>query len=94
MTLPPLTVKVIEDLGASMQAASERMEKQTARIASLEETIAALNARLEAAAVAHQRERAVLAAVEALSDEQVRWFQNSGPFRHVCKAEMARRGLT
>ncbi len=36
----------------------------------------------------------VLEACANLSDAQVRWFQNSGPFRHICKAEMKRRGLT
>ena len=41
-----------------------------------------------------ENERAVLQACADLTDEQVRWFQNSGPFRHICRAEMKRRGLT
>lgn len=34
---------------------------------------------------------AVLRAVDALSDSQLAWFQSSGPFRHVCRAAIARR---
>ncbi len=33
----------------------------------------------------------VLRAVEALADSQLAWFQNSGPFRHVCRAAIAQR---
>lgn len=38
-------------------------------------------------------EAAVLRACADLSDEQLRWYQNSGPFRHICQAEMKRRGI-
>jgi hypothetical protein len=86
VSLHPLTVKVIDDLGASMQAAAVRLEAQAARLGSLEETIAALGARLEAARVAHDKERAVLEACRALPETTTRWYQNSGPFRHVCRA--------
>lgn len=53
----------------------------------LRKELARVNDELDAA-------RAVLRACADLSDEQVRWFQNSGPFRHICKAEMKRRGLS
>ena len=66
MTLPPLTVKVIDDLGASMQAAAERMKAMRQRIASLEEGIAALNMRLEAHE-AHAR---------ALREKAKGWVEN------------------
>lgn len=86
MALPPLTAKVIHDLGAAMQAAADRCEQQAARIAELERCVA------EVVPLLTGWEQTV-AAVEQLSDAQVRWFQNSGPFRHICKAEMARRKL-
>lgn len=86
MSLPPLTAKVTHDLGASMQAAAERMAEQTKRIAELEKLVAEVLPLLESW-------KETVAAVEQLSDAQVRWFQSSGPFRHICKAEMARRKL-
>lgn len=93
MSLPPLTKKVIDGLAASMQAAAERMEKQTARIAEIERDLADCESSHEELDTKLELWAETIAAVEALSDEQVRWFQNSGPFRHVCKAEMARRKL-
>lgn len=87
MSLPPLTGKVIDDLAASMQAASERMEAQTARIAELEQAARDCMLLLE-----HWKE--TVAAVEVLADTTVRGYQHSTPFRHLCKAEMKRRGLT
>ncbi len=48
---------------------------------------------LVAAAREVHKEHAVLRACADLSDEQLRWYQNSGPFRHICQAEMKRRGI-
>lgn len=39
-------------------------------------------------------EKAVLAACLDLGDTQVLWYQNSGAFRHICRAIMKLRGLT
>lgn len=36
-------------------------------------------------------ENAVLAAVAELKDQQLIWYTNSTPFRHICRAEFARR---
>ncbi len=77
MSLPPLTVKIIDDLGASMQQAAERMEEMRARIADLEHQLLLRSRPLR---LRFDAENAVLEACRALPESTLAFWRAT---RHI-----------
>lgn len=76
-----------------MIVTDEAIARLEAKAAELEAVVAAYGEIIRSVKIRSDNEAAVLRACADLDDAQLRWYQHSGPFRHICRAEMKRRGI-